>query len=184
MTVPGDLPDLVRSRLFERRMVLLSGPLTGPLASEVAAQLMTLDATGDGPVVLRVDSPESSYEAAFVVMDTIDLLGVPVWTQAAGLVGGPAVGVVAVGARRWAAPHAALNLIEPRTASSGRFEELQRWAEDQSRQRWRFLDRLAGTTGRRPEELAREWELGRCLEATEAVAHGLVDQVGSPPLPS
>ena len=70
--------DLLRAQLFERRIVFLRGALDDALAGDVAAQLMTLDASGDDPVQLHVDSPGGPLEPAFVLIDTIGLLGVPV----------------------------------------------------------------------------------------------------------
>ncbi|MBV8234485.1 MAG: ATP-dependent Clp protease proteolytic subunit, partial [Acidimicrobiia bacterium] len=46
--------DLLRARLFERGIVFLRGALDDAVAGDVAAQLMTLDASGDEPVQLHV----------------------------------------------------------------------------------------------------------------------------------
>lgn len=44
-------PELSR-RMFERRVVLLRGPLDDELASRVATELMVLDASGNGLIEL------------------------------------------------------------------------------------------------------------------------------------
>jgi ATP-dependent protease ClpP protease subunit len=64
-------PDWLQEKLFERRMVLVTGRLDDALASQAAAQIMTLDATGDEPIDLVVDSAEGTLEAAFVLIEVI-----------------------------------------------------------------------------------------------------------------
>ena len=54
--------DVLRAQLFERRIVFLRGPLDDAVAGDIAAQLMTLDASGDEPVQLHVDSPGGPLE--------------------------------------------------------------------------------------------------------------------------
>ena len=84
----------LEERLFERRIVLCRGVLDEPLAGRVAAELMTLDALGDGAVELRLDSERASLEAAWTLIDVIDLLGVPVNIVCSGRVEGAVVGLL------------------------------------------------------------------------------------------
>ena len=84
----------LEERLFERRIVLCRGVLDDALAGRVAAELMTLDALGDGAVELQLDSEGASLEAAWTLIDVIDLLGVPVNIVCSGRVEGAAVGLL------------------------------------------------------------------------------------------
>ena len=101
----GPSDSWLEERLFERRMVLCRGVLDDALAGRVAAQLMTLDALGDGAVELQLDSERAFLEAAWTVLDVIDLLGVPVNVVCAGRVEGAAIAVLTAGTRRTALPH-------------------------------------------------------------------------------
>ncbi|HZB71744.1 MAG TPA: ATP-dependent Clp protease proteolytic subunit, partial [Acidimicrobiales bacterium] len=73
-----DLADETARRLFERRTVLLTGALDGEAATAAAASLMALDADGDDPVTLLVNSPGGPLDAGVAVVDVLDLLGAPV----------------------------------------------------------------------------------------------------------
>ncbi|HEY8046993.1 MAG TPA: hypothetical protein VIF35_22210, partial [Streptosporangiaceae bacterium] len=53
-TDQGDWPGGLYQRLLEKRIVMASGLLDGPAASVLSAQLLTLDAEGDGPVRLEL----------------------------------------------------------------------------------------------------------------------------------
>src|SRR2546423_166684 len=88
-------PDWLQEQLFERRMVLVSGRLDDALAGQVAAQLMALDASGDEPIDLFLDSGDGTLEAAFVLIDVIEGARTTVRVRCRGQVSGPAVGVAA-----------------------------------------------------------------------------------------
>jgi ATP-dependent Clp protease protease subunit len=181
-------PDAVSAGLFDRRIVTLRGVLDDQLAGRVAAELMMLDASGDGAVELFVDSGEGTLEAAFTVMDTIDLLGVPVCATCLGRADGPAVGVVAVAHRRRASTHARFHLRAPRTTVRGTATELERWVRHHQGQLELFVTRMAEATGRPAEHLEADLDAGRYLTAEEALRYGLIDEIwsqarGGPPGP-
>lgn len=173
----------IRSRLLERRVVTLAGPLDDACANEVGAALMTLDADGDGSIELRVDSPGGPTGAALALMDIIDLLGVPVRAWCTGQVAGTAVGVLAVCQQRTISPHARVHLTEPRMEFEGDARLLERLAAEHA-DRWAmFCRRLAQATGRTTEQISGDTADGRFLTASEAVAYGIVDGVATPDAP-
>jgi len=176
----GDWGAAVRDRLFEHRTILLRGALDDAAATRAAAELMTLDATGDTRVTLHVDAWGGTIEAAFAVMDVIDLLGVPVHVLCIGRADGPAVGVVAVGSRRACTPHARFRLRDAEGEMRGSAADLARWAEHHLEQARRFHERVAAATRRSVEEVAADCATGRYLTAPEALGYGLVDEVASP----
>ncbi|HUY21013.1 MAG TPA: ATP-dependent Clp protease proteolytic subunit [Acidimicrobiales bacterium] len=169
-----------RDQLFDQRVVFLWGPLDDAHAGQLAAELMTLDATGDDPVHLHVDSPGGSLEAAFCVMDVIDLLGVEVTATCVGQAAGTAIGPLAVAHHRRATPHARFRLSEPVLAHTGTSTDLASWAASQHDQFRRFCERVAAAVGGAPEELARDLSSGRSLDADEARRYGLVDEICGP----
>ena len=57
----------LEERLFDRRIVLCRGILDDALAGRVSAQLMALDALGDGAIELQLDSQGASLEAAWTL---------------------------------------------------------------------------------------------------------------------
>jgi ATP-dependent Clp protease protease subunit len=174
---PAPFGDGVLSSLFARRVVLVHGELTGDKASETAAALLTLDALGDEHVELRLQVPTASWEAAGVLIDVIDVLGVPVHTVALGIVGGGAVGVLAAGTRRAVSPHARLHLRHPDTEASGRPAELARTVEVQTEMQRGFERLLAERTGRPLADIVEEWAAGGFLDAPSAIALGYADSL-------
>jgi ATP-dependent Clp protease protease subunit len=173
MTTPGWLQE----KLFERRMVLVTGRLDDALANQTAAQIMTLDATGDEPIDVVVDSGEGTLEAAFVLIDVIDAARAPVRVRCRGRVEGPAIGVVAVGDERVAAPHVTFRLIAPTVAASGSPDQIAAQSQELRQLLWRFQAIVAKATRRAAEDVAEDMRRGRYLDAHAAVEYGLIDTV-------
>jgi ATP-dependent Clp protease protease subunit len=171
--------DLLRAQLFDRRIVFLRGPLDDSSAGDVAAQLMTLDASGDEPVQLHVDSPGGALEAGFVLIDTIGLLGVAVHAVCVGRAEGTAVGVFAAAEHRRAAPHARFRLCQPDERVGGVAAQLESWVTHRQRMLDDFHRHLSSATGRPFEQVEADTELGRYLTVEEAVDYGLVHEVWS-----
>jgi ATP-dependent Clp protease protease subunit len=191
MSVRGNLPyeppssrrrlsAWLQEKLFERRIVLVTGRLDADLAAEVAAALLTLDATGDEPIELHLDSPDGTLEAAFVLIDTLDLLHATVRAHCRGQVGGPAIGVVAAADHRSASPHTRFRLFQPTAEFSGTPDQLASDSRQQQELLWRFHARLAQVTGRPAEEIAEDMRRRRYLDAGEALAYGLIDEISGP----
>lgn len=170
----------IDAQLLERRVVRIWGALDDRAANQACAELMALDATGDSAVSLYMSSSGGPLQPALALIDTMDLLGVPVNVTCLGSAEGSAAGVVAAGAKRTAAPHSRFYLAEPKVEASGNAAEMAAWAGHHSAQLARFVARLAEATGRPAEHVEADLSLGRWLSAREALAYGLVDSVLEP----
>jgi ATP-dependent Clp protease, protease subunit len=175
----GRLSAWLQERLFERRIVLVAGRLDADLATEAAAALMTLDAIGEEPIELHLDSADGTLESAFVLIDTADLLRTTLRIHCFGQVGGPAIGVVAAADHRSAVPHTRFRLFQPTTQFSGSPDQIASYSRQQQELLWRLHARLAHLTGRPAEEIAEDIRHGRYLDAREALAYGLIDEIST-----
>src|SRR3989442_4506085 len=141
-------PAWLQEKLFERRIVFVTGRLDDALAAQAAAQIMTLDACGDDPIDVVVDSGDGTLEAAFVLIDVVDAAHTTVRVQCHGRVAGPAIGVVAAADHRSASPHTTFRLAAPATQLSGTPDQIAAQSEQHRHLLWRFQARLAEATGR------------------------------------
>jgi len=180
---PGEPPDhgrppaWLQEKLFERRIVFVTGRLDDVAAARAAAEVMTLDAAGDGPIDIYLDSADGTLEAAFVLIDTVDLLRSVIRAHCRGQVGGPAIGVVAVADHRSASPHARFRLAQPAARFAGTPDQIASYSQQQRELLWGFQARLAQATGRPAEEIADDMRRGRYLDAGEALEYGLIDTI-------
>ena len=172
-------PGWLQEKLFERRIVFVTGRLDDVLAGQAAAQIMTLDATGDDPIDVVLSSADGTLEAAFMLIDVVDAAHAAVRVHCQGQVGGPAIGVAAAADHRSASPHTTFRLSAPASQRSGTADQLAAHSEQQRTLLWRFQARLAKATGRPPEDVADDVRRGRHLDAREALEYGLIDAIRS-----
>src|SRR5947209_5835800 len=172
------MPAWLEERLFDRRIVMLHGPLTGPVASRAAAALLTLDAVGGEPVQLHIAAPDGDLAAAFAVVDAIDAMQAPVQAVVTSQVGGAAVAVLAAAQRRFAYRHARIRLAEPRAASlAGTADEVAAAAGRYLREVEELAVRLADVTGQPRSRVEDDLSAGRVLTAEQAREYGLIDEI-------
>jgi ATP-dependent Clp protease protease subunit len=173
-------PDWLAERLLDQRVVALAGELDAETANRAIASLALLDASGDGPVQLRLSGVRVDLETALGLVDALDLMGAPVHATALGTLTGAAVALLAVGDVRAAGPHALLQLADPQPPRGVRGWDVEAWAADHARQVQRLHERLAQACGRPVEEVAADMHAGRLLGAQEAQAYGLIDTPAPP----
>jgi ATP-dependent Clp protease protease subunit len=172
------MADWLQERLFDRRIVFLRGPLTGPTASDAAAALLTLDALGPEPVQLHMSAPDGELAAAFAVVDAIDVMRASVHAVVTTQVGGAAVAVLAAAERRLAYRHARIRLAEPRTATvAGTADEVAAAAGQYLRELEELVVRLAEVTGQPRSRVEDDLSTGRILDAEQARGYGLIDEI-------
>lgn len=161
-------------RLLEQRILLASGILDDDAAARFSAQLLTLDAEGDGPIRLELQNLRAELPAALTVMGILDVLRVPVHGCVSGEISGPALGVLACCPRRTGYPNASFTLSEPRLAFGGTASAVS--AREQ--QLCRMLDtlyfRLADVTGRETDQIREDTRRGLCLTTAQAIGYGLI----------
>jgi ATP-dependent Clp protease protease subunit len=174
------LDERLHAGLLQQRTVTLRGQLDGRLAGHIAAQLMWLDGSGDTAVELVVDTPGGDLQSAFSVMDTIDLLGVPVHARCTGRVEGSGIGVIAACERRYATAHTQFHLCEPTVEVFGRASDLERSAQHHQHQLAELVARIVAATGRPGEHVEAELGTGRWMDARTAVDYGLIHEISGP----
>jgi ATP-dependent Clp protease, protease subunit len=170
----------LRETMLAQRIVNLRGNLDEQLAGQVAMELMSLDASGDERITLYLDSGGGTLDAGFILIDVIDLLGVPIYVTCLGRAEGPAACVVAVCDHRAASTHARFRLCEPVSEAFGHAHDMARFADQQTAQLARFVSRFAEATGRAAEHLEADLSSGRYLDAHEALEYGLIDEIWTP----
>ena len=174
--------DKLYERLLEQRIVLASGVLDDAAATRLSAQLLTLDAEGDGPIRLELQNLRSDLPAALTLMGVLDVVRAEIQAFASGETGGPALGVLASCPRRLAYPNASFTLSEPRLRFAGTATAVSAHEQQASRMVDTLFYRLAEATGRDAEEIREDARHGRVLTVAEAIGYGLIhDRAGKRP---
>jgi len=175
---PEVLAPWLQERLFDRRIVMLTGPLTPGVVTDAAAALTTLAAMGHEPIQLHVTASDGDLAAAFAVVDAIESIPAPVDIVVPSLLGGAALAVLPAARRRFAYQHARLHLAEPRiTMPAGTAERIAAAAGDYLRELEELIVRLAELAGTARSRIEDDLSNGRFLTATQAQEYGLIDEI-------
>jgi ATP-dependent Clp protease protease subunit len=180
--VPEGLPPWLEERLFDQRIVMIRGPLTGPSATQTAATLLTLDALSAEPVALHVAAPDGELAAAFAVVDALDTMRAPVHAVVTSEAGGAVIAVLAAARRRLAYRHARIRLAEPRSAPvAGTADEVAAAAGQYLRELEEMALRIVAATSQPRSRVEDDLAAGRMLTATQAREYGLIDEIVGDP---
>jgi ATP-dependent Clp protease protease subunit len=166
--------------LLENRIVFLVGEISYRLAAEVIMKLLYLDNLKRGvEISLYINSPGGSVDDTMAVYDTIRFLGSPVATYCIGRAQSGAAVILAAGTkgRRHALPHAKIMLHQPWGGITGQAEDIRIQTEEILKARKMINEVLSKHTGLTPEKLAEETQRDKYMDAQEAKAWGLIDDV-------
>jgi ATP-dependent Clp protease, protease subunit len=166
--------DKLFERLLEQRIVLASGVLDDAAATRLSAQLLTLDAEGDGPIRLELQNLQSDLPAALTLMGVLDVMRAEVHAYASGETGGAALGLLASCPRRLAYPNASFTLSEPRLRFGGTVTAVSGYEQQARRMVHSLFYRIAEAVGRDAEDVREDARRGRVLTTAEAIGYGLI----------
>lgn len=171
------LDGWLRERLLGQRIVLIQGHLDSETATNLSAQILSLDAAGDDPVQLRLDSRDGDLTAVLALVDTLDALVAPAHLVVAGEVGGASLALLTAADHRAGQPHARFRLSEPRTDLQGGASEVMARASQYMQMLETLIVRLADLTGKPRHRIETDLGTGRYLPAADAKEYGLLDVV-------
>jgi ATP-dependent Clp protease, protease subunit len=171
----GEWPGRLYERLLNQRIVMAHGCLDGESATRLCAQLLTLDAEGDGPIRLELQNLDAELPAALTVIGVLDTLRVPVTTYAGGRTSGPGLAVLAAAGHRRAYANAFFAMSEPRVSFDGPVTAVATHEEQVRVMVDELYERLAEATGHEMDEVREDARRGRLFTVEQAVDYGLVE---------
>jgi ATP-dependent Clp protease, protease subunit len=166
--------DELYERLLKQRIVLAAGILDDAAATRLSAQLLTLDAEGDGPIRLQLQNLRSELPAALTLMGVLDVVRAEVQAFASGQTDGSALGVLASCPRRLAYPNASFTLSEPSLRLSGTVTAVTAHEQQAKRMVDSLFYRIAEATGHDAEDVREDARGGRVFTVAEAIGYGLI----------
>ncbi|MGV9425942.1 ATP-dependent Clp protease proteolytic subunit [Streptomyces sp. NPDC003656] len=170
------------SRLFEGRIVFLGTPLDDTAAADVIGQLMQLEHTApERDITLYLNSPGGSFHAMTAVYDTMRYISCDVATYCLGQVASASAVLLAAGTpgKRCVLPGARVVLEQPTLTEPvhGQPSDLLIQAGELDRTRALMEKMLVRHTGRDAERVHADLERELVLDARDAIAYGLADEV-------
>ena len=170
----------IEDLLLENRIIFLAGPITERTASIVIMRMLYLQSIKrDQPINLYINSPGGLVDQTLAVYDTMQFLGCDVATYCIGQAASGAAIILSAGTQgqRYALPHAKVMLHQPYSGITGQAEDIRIQAEEILKDKKLLNELLAKHTGQAADKIEREIERDRFMNADEALAYGIVDEI-------
>ncbi|MBE3563689.1 MULTISPECIES: ATP-dependent Clp endopeptidase proteolytic subunit ClpP [Hydrogenibacillus] len=170
----------IYSRLLKDRIIVLGAPIDDHVANLVVAQLLFLEAEDPNKdIYLYINSPGGSVTAGLAIYDTMQFIKAPVSTICIGMAASMAAVLLAAGekGKRYALPNSEIMIHQPLGGARGQAADIKIHAEWIIRTRDRLNRILAERTGQPLERIERDTDRDFFMDAEEAKAYGIIDEV-------
>ncbi len=178
----GDREMDIFSRLLKDRIIFLTGGIDDEVANLIIAQMLFLsneDTSAD--IHLYVNSPGGSVSAGLAIYDTMQYLRCGVATYNVGLAASMSAVILCGGTKgkRYCLPNARTLLHQPLIGGvmQGPATDLSIEAEEIIRLRKVLYDIVSARTGRSIEEVEKDCDRNKWLNARETLEYGLADEI-------
>ncbi len=168
------------SRLLRERIVFVTGEVEDNMASLIIAQLLFLESENPAKdIYMYINSPGGVVTAGMAIHDTMQYIRPRVGTFCLGQAASMGSFLLAAGepGMRVALPNARIMVHQPSGGARGMASDIEIQAREILRIKKRMNDLYVQYTGRTLEEIEKAMDRDTFLEAHEAKAFGLVDQV-------
>ena len=168
------------SRLLRERIIFVVGPVEDHMASLITAQLLFLESENPKKdVYMYINSPGGVVTAGMAIHDTMQYIRPRVGTVCIGQAASMGSFLLASGEKgmRVAMTNARIMIHQPSGGAQGMASDIEIQAREILRIRKRMNELYAQYTGQPIEEIERRMDRDTFLEAEEAKAFGLVDEV-------
>ena len=179
-TSKGERSYDIYSRLLKERIIFLGEEVTDVSASIVVAQLLFLEAEDPNKDInLYINSPGGSVTAGMAIYDTMNYIKCDVSTVCMGMAASMGAFLLSGGAKgkRFALPNAEVMIHQPSGGAQGQATEIRIVAENILKIKKRLNEILAANTGQPYEVIERDTERDNYMNAEEAKAYGLIDEI-------
>jgi len=170
------------SRLLKDRIIFITGGIDDDVSNLVIAELLFLsneDSKGD--IHMYINSPGGSVSAGLAIYDTMQYLRCDVATYNVGLSASMGAVILCGGAKgkRLLLPNSRTLLHQPLIGGimHGSATDLSIEAEEIIRLRKALYHIIASRSGKRLEQVEKDCDRNKWLDAQETVAYGLADSV-------
>jgi ATP-dependent Clp protease protease subunit len=179
-TSRGERSFDIYSRLLKERVIFAVGPVEDNMANLIVAQLLFLESENpDKDIHLYINSPGGSVTAGLSIYDTMQFVKPDVSTMCLGQAASMGAFLLSGGAsgKRYILPNARTMIHQPSGGAQGQATDIDIQAKEILIIRERLNRLMAEHTGQPLEDIERDTERDRFMDAEQSQAYGLVDHV-------
>ena len=170
----------IYSRLLRERIVFITGPIEDHMASLITAQLLFLESENPKKdIFMYINSPGGVVTAGMAIHDTMQYIRPRIGTVCIGQAASMGSFLLASGepGMRVALTNSRIMIHQPSGGAQGMASDIEIQAREILRMRTRLNALYAKYTGQKIEEVEKAMDRDKFLEADEAKAWGLIDEV-------
>lgn len=170
----------IYSLLLKERIVFLGSGINDQVANLIVAQMLYLDSQSQSmPIQLYINSPGGAVYAGMAIYDTMRMIKAPVHTTAIGVTASMGTVLLAAGqaGHRYALPHATIHMHPAGGGAQGYTEDVRIAYHEQERIEKQLFTIVGSHTGHTWQEIEADFRRDRFMNAPEAKAYGLVDEI-------
>jgi ATP-dependent Clp protease protease subunit len=180
-TSRGERYSDLYSRLLRDNIIWLDSPIDDGTASLTCAKLVYLESENpDKDISLYINSPGGDITALFAIYDTMQFIKNDIATICLGQAASAAAVLLAAGTKgkRMALPHSRILLHQPHgQVGYAQVTDLELAAKEMLRMRDLMEELLALHTGQTMDRIHADTDRDFVMEASEALAYGIIDDV-------
>ena len=169
------------SRLLKENIIFLGTPIDDTIANLICAQLIHLESENpDRDINIYINSPGGDITALFAIYDTMQFIKNDIATICLGQAASAAAVLLAAGTKgkRLALPHSRVLLHQPYgQVGYAQVTDLEIAAREILRMRDLLEEILANHTGQPIDRIHADTDRDFVMEAPEALAYGIIDDV-------
>ena len=170
----------IYSRLLKDRIVFLGTGVNDQVANVIVAQLLFLESEDpEKDITLYINSPGGVVTAGLAIYDTMQLVRPDVATYCIGQAASMGALLLAGGAagKRFALPNARIMIHQPSGGAQGQATDIEIQAAEIKRLKRVLNQILSEHSGRTVEDILRDTDRDRFMDAETAKSYGLIDDV-------
>ncbi len=166
-------------KLLKTRNILISGEINKTLAERVVRQLLLLEADGDDPIRVFIDSPGGDADAGYAIFDMLRFVKPEVHIIGMGLVASAAsiILIAAPAERRVGLPNSHYLIHQPLSGIRGVATEIEIHAKELEKLRQKINKLISDETGQSIEKVEKDTDRDYWMSPEEAREYGLISRV-------
>lgn len=170
----------IYSRLLKDRIIILGTPINDAVASSIVAQMLFLES--DDPekdIHLYINSPGGVVSSGLAIYDTMQHVRCDVATICMGMAASMGAVLLTAGTKgkRSVLPNSRVMIHQPLGGTQGQASDIEIEAREIIRIKNTLSDLIARHTGKNTEDIIRDSDRNKWMDANESLEYGLVDRI-------
>lgn len=179
-TSRGERAYDIYSRLLKDRIVIMGTPVNDSVAANIVAQMLFLESEDpEKDINLYINSPGGVVSSGLAIYDTMQYVRCNVATTCIGMAASMGAVLLTAGekGKRAVLPNARVMIHQPLGGVQGQASDIEIEAREILRIKNSLSTILAKHTGRTLEDITRDSDRNKWMDANETKEYGLVDRV-------